>query len=312
MRTYPVNYVNTSKRMFDESMNPLGNDLVPYVRTDEEISLPIQILNSALITDKYTGFAGTIISGTATINNNWDWFLNSTLNSGLTGAITEIVATYAGTGFVNPIGAISLVNSGGLSETVNYTAYTKVGNVYTFTVSKTLTYTYLTSDVAKIQEVPLARATEVDITQKDTGLITVAIDGKSLRYISDIEGSASIIPCNFELLIRDTSAEIIYTVSFDFVCLNIQDFTGAIPAPQSPTGYYTAIEIDALLAGYLEKLGVYTEDGLMTFDVNGEVQDTDFRIEGEFLIMPITNTTGFAKLWIEKHGTLTVLKSEEI
>jgi len=312
MRVYNVNYVNTTTAIFDDSLNPLGNNSLPYLRTDEEISIPIQILNSADLTNKYTGFTGIIISGTATIDNNWNWFLSSILNSGLTGAITEISVTYTGTGYVNSIGSIIIINTAGESETVDYTAYTVVESIYTFTVSKTLTYTYLTSDTAKIQEVPLARATSVDMTNKDTGLITVAIDGKSLRYFSEIEGTSAISTCRFELLIRNVSADIIYSIAFDFICLNIQDYTGAIPSPADPSGYYTSIEVDALLAGYMEKLAVFTEDALMTFDAVGQVQETDHRIEGEFLIMPITNTDGFAKLWIEKHGTFTVLKSEEI
>jgi len=286
MRLYEVYYDNSTRKPYNDSMTSLGGNNLPYITTEEQVKIKVHILNSDDISAAYTGFVGELVSATATVDDNFDWAHSGVSLTDLTGAVTEIPITYTGNGYVNPIGQISLKNSGELSEVINYTSFTNVDDAYTFVVDKTLVNSYLIGDVAKIAEVPLIRATSVDTTGKDTGIFEIELEADALRYLEEIQGEERLSTCRFELLIRDSSAVLIYSVAFKFICLNVQDFNGVMPSPADPSGYFTSVEVSALLAGYMKKLGTSVEDGLMTFDDVGEVQTTAFRIEGNKIIGP--------------------------
>ena len=286
MRLYEIYYDNSTRRPYSVEMTSLGGTNLPYITTEEKVKIRVNILNSADISDTYTGFTGELVNATATVDDNFDWVLDGLLLSDLTGAITEVSIDYAGNGFVNPIGQIYLTNSGGVSETVDYTSFTKVDDTYTFTVAKTLVNEYVIGDKGKISEVPLIRASSVITTNKNTGIFEIILEADSLRFIEKIQGEARLNTCRFELLIRDSSAVLIYVVAFNFICLNVQDFTGAIPMPQDPNEYVTLTDLEAYLAGKMNLLATAQENYIPAFEEEGELKQSSFRIEGNKIIGP--------------------------
>ena len=188
--------------------------------------------------------------------------------------------------FVGATGTLQLINSSGESESVDYSAVSNEGTNYTFVVSTTLIHSYAVGDNANIAESPLGRATNVDVTDKDTGRFLINISANSARYLNDIDGLAAINNTRFELQVRDDNANLIYVSVFDFLALNIYDFTGAIPPPEDGS-YYTKTEVNALLETYLKKdfglLPIKTtlsnDDGFVinNSDSNGDIAEVSWK-----------------------------------
>jgi hypothetical protein len=293
-------------------MASLGGGNLPYIITGEQIKIRVSLLNSAKVSDTYTGFTGETISATATIDDDFIWVVGGALLTDISGAITSIAITYTGDGFINSIGSVYLTNSGGLSETVNYTAYTETDNVYTFTVDVTLTNTYETDDSTGIQQVPIIRATSVDTTDKNNGVFDVILEANSAKYFSEIQGTSGLGTLRFELLVRDSNAVLIYVIAFGFLCFNVQDYTGAIPIPQSPLEYVTITNMEAYLSGKMNLLTSAVENYIPSFETEGQLQSTGFRIEGDKIIGS-DGEGGYGYLQFKKvNGVMTIDINEEL
>jgi hypothetical protein len=149
-----------------------------------------------------------------------------------------------------------LINSAGESESVAFTNYSVTSSVYTFTVSATLTYTYLADDVVRVKETPIIKSEDADIddTDKDTGLFLINLDGYTQAFQELAEGKDSISSCKFEHQIVDDTGKLIFALKFSFLCFGLLDDSGVIP-PAPDDDYYTKTEVDALLAAKAAKVG---------------------------------------------------------
>ena len=198
------------------------------------------------------------------------------MNAGVSGAITS-VAIKSLPSDPPATGNVQLINGANESETFAYTSWTESGGVYTFTVSTTLSYTYLTDDTAKSTEALLIKTTTIDETDKDTGVFVVQLDADTRSFQSAVEGSSEILGCLFEHKVLDGSADLIFVSVFKFICLNIVDDDGALP-PEINGNYYTKTETNALLAGKMELVPTATEDNIFTADALGQAKDSGVSI----------------------------------
>ena len=254
MRTYDLYQVIDTEDIYRydnaaAELVQLGGRELPYIRYKEKMKINWQLLNSANVSDVYTGFAGSTISASAAMDNDWSHYLTGTLASSASGAVTSITISglteepYSG-------GTIILINSAEETESVNYTTVAASGSDYIFTVSATLSYSYNSGDEARVKDTPIIKVnnTEIDQTDKDTGLFVISASGDTQPFQDKIQGSASISSCVFELKIYDASADCIFVGQCDWLAMNIVDDDGSIPPPAVSSGYYTATQVDALLA----------------------------------------------------------------
>lgn len=239
------------------SGSQLSTNSFPYTSAKELSQLEIQYVTAyTSLTEKtdYTGFAGQTISSSAVIDNDYNHVDKGVLATSLSvGAITEIeiIATTLDN-IPQSTGVIQLINAGSQSETVAYTGVTLIGLNYVFVVSETLTYAYNAGSQANTNDPPLVKSTTVDTSGKDTGLFVIDIDTNTQPYLLEVEGKAKITGCIFEQQIRDDLGQKIFEFQLTFVCNNSLDDDGALPPPVG-FDFYTKLEVDALLAGYLPR-----------------------------------------------------------
>lgn len=256
-RKYKI-YVDMSTRnIYDRNGVQLTDNSCPYIYYKENLQLEVQYLNAAPgqppvdeDLDKYIDLAGQTIANSAAVDNNNNHYDEGVLNAGLSGAITSVVVNSLEAAPRLKTGTLLLINSAGQQEAVDFTNYTVASSIYTFTVSDTLTYTYLTSDEVRVKETPIIKSEDaaIDDTDKDTGLFLISLDGYTQVFQQLAEGSEQIESCKFEHQILDVGGDLIFAVKFPFLCLGLLDDSGVIP-PAPDDGYYTKTEVDAIAAG---------------------------------------------------------------
>jgi hypothetical protein len=262
-RKYKI-YVDMSTRnIYDRNGNQLTDQSCPYIYYKENLELEIQYLTAPPgqppvdeDLDKYTDLAGQTITSSAAVDNNNNHYDIGVLNTGVTGAITSIVVGTLEAAPRLKTGTLLLINGAGEQESVDFTNYTVLSSVYTFTVSDTLTYTYLANDAVRVKETPIIKSEDaaIDDTDKDTGLFLIGLDGYTQVFQQLAEGNDSIASCKFEHQILDVGGDLVFAVKFSFICLGLLDDSGVIP-PAPDDDYYTKTQVDAIAAGKADIVG---------------------------------------------------------
>jgi len=180
------------------------------------------------------------------VDNDYIHELRGSLNAGYSGAVTSIVIDNIE---VAPpeTGTIVLQNGASETEEISYTAASSTGtNQYTFTVSETLSYTYLALDSADVKEelMVLVSNSNINSAGKGTGTFVITIDTETRGYLlATLDKSEAVSPV-FEFVGLDGSANRGETMQTGIVCKNIINYDGTA----EPTdGHYTNAQIDALV-----------------------------------------------------------------
>jgi len=313
-RKYIMYYDVNSRNIYDENGTALGNNNLPYITTSEKIDIDLTFVTDIDPITVYTGFTGTNIYSSATIDNDWVHYLDGVLVGGYLGEVTEIILTYTGKDFINPVGVINLINNANENESINYTSFTVDAvdsTLYTFTVDATLLNTFAIGNKVKIQDVPLARANTIDETNKDSGNFIITISADSYRYYTSITGYSTIPKCVFEFLVRSDTTQLFFKSEFAIICQNIRDYTGAIPTPVNPSNYYTTDEVLALIAGKYDKLATGTANEIITLDENLEFQSSGIIIKNSRMQQQ-TPTGEWIEFWFEMDNGIPIFKYETI
>jgi len=262
-RTTKIYQNIVSGSILDAAGNPLENTAQPFIRLGETAVYDIQYLNSDTVSDVYTGLAGTAISATASVDNDWIHFFDGKLTAAASGAITQLAVGYSGDGYINPTGQLQLENAAGDQETVEYTAFTVSNGNYTFAVAATLANSYASGATCRIAQTPLIAAASVDITHKDTGRLLVTLCADNKRYVNALNNTKEITACALSVQIYGAAADgetapLILAQEFDFRCLNLRNYNRIAPAPIN-NNYLTSAQILALLRTAPEQR--YSADG---------------------------------------------------
>jgi hypothetical protein len=279
-RQEKIFYAVDTETSYNKNGTEYSNRELPYIFTKEKVDYTIQLctaFNSIDDFQEYTDFTGQTITPSAVIDNDFDHVDSGTLVTGVSGAITEIEIQ----GLTNPplqTGFIQLVNAADESETVEYTAVTTGGTGLLFTVSTTLTYSYDAGDESNVNDPALIKTSDIDQTDKDTGLFVVTFDANSRPYIRAIKGKSNLTigTTEFELQVRDSDGDLSFVARFDIQCKNIMDDDGVIPPPENGN-YYTKPETDALLGGKMDKVPTAVTGNIPEFNALGEVIDSGFK-----------------------------------
>lgn len=268
----------SNKKIYDGvSGSELSTNSYPYTSARELSDVELQYVTDYFDQNDFTayeGFAGQSISSSAVIDNDWNHVDKGSLAVALTaGAVTSIEITQSSLDNIPQItGTIQLINAGSQTETVAYTSVSLVGSNYVFVVDVTLAYSYNAGSQASTNDPPLVKSTDVDISEKDTGLFTVSIDTNTQPYLLAVEGKSSISSCAFEHQIRDSEGNKIFEFEFTFICNNSRDDDGALPPPVG-FNFYTKLEVDALLAGKIDKVPTATVGSVAIFTSDGGLED---------------------------------------
>jgi len=262
-RQYKIYIDMSTRNIYDANATQLNDNTSPYIYYKENIQLQLQYLNAPPVApivdeelDKYTGLAGLTIANSAAINNSSNHYDKGALNAGKSGTVTSIVVKNLEAAPRLKSGTMLLINSAGESESIAFTNYSVTSSIYTFTVSATLTYTYLTDDMVRVKETPIIKSEDADIddTDKDTGLFLINLDGYTQTFQELAEGKDSISSCKFEHQIVDDTGKLIFALKFPFLCFGLLDDAGSIP-PAPDDDYYTKTQVDALLTAKAAKVG---------------------------------------------------------
>ena len=254
-RVVDIWYDKDSDVMYNSAGDELKPNQYPSIYYFEQVLLRLRVVTDSALT-VYDGMSSTDLAQ-GVIDNDWDHWLDGALTAGFSGAVTSITVDGVATADEPPTtGKLYLTNAAAQSETVDYTAWTYTGGIYTFTVSKTLTYTYLEDDAVKITEGLIAKTENsgvnlagdwasggtADITQ---GEISVRINGNSTVYEAAVQGLAKIANSPyFEAQVWSSGGKLTNVFTFEWECRNIRDDDGAIPA-QGSSGYLTIAVGDA-------------------------------------------------------------------
>jgi hypothetical protein len=175
--------------------------------------------------------------------------INGALTAGYTGAVTAIRIDGLTSATPPAVGIFKLTNGSAESEYVSYTAWTLNGTGdYTFTVSTTLTYTYLNDNLAEVENTPpLVRITDaqIDDTSKASGILDITLDGDTSTFAHQI-GTSQVLPAFFELRGYDVSANLIVYVLFPMTAQNTLD-PSPTTSPPPGSNVYTKSEVEARL-----------------------------------------------------------------
>ncbi len=281
-RKYLLYYDTDTRNIYNETGAELSSRILPYIFAKEQVDFELHYVKDwidANTITPYTGFTGVSISSSAVIDNDYNHVDAGTLvDATLSGAITSIEVS----GLTNtPLqaGFIQLVNQAGESETVAHTAVTTNGSNFVFTVSTTLTYSYVAGDESNASDPALIKTTDIDETDKDTGIFIITMDANSLPYLRAIEGSSAITGCRFEHQVKDADPKLIFNAQFSIICNNTLDDDGVIPPP-ADGNYYTKSEVDALIADKMDKVPTATAGNLPVFNALGGMEDSGLTPEG--------------------------------
>jgi hypothetical protein len=232
----------------------LANDNLPYIGYKEKIKINLQLLNSALITDVFTGFNGVSIACEAAVDDNSVHYYEGALTAAKSGAVVTITADGFSGEDVYDTGTLYLRNAARQSETVAYTSYSLANGIYTFTVSKTLSYSYANNDTCRIISQPIIAIENaaIDQTDKDTGLFVLEVYAYTQPYQRKVLNKWEIDDCRIGFYALDATPNDICGCLFKIRCFNRLRDTAVIPPPPDESNYYTKSEADAR---YLELVG---------------------------------------------------------
>lgn len=239
--------INNADR-FNSLGEPLGNRTFPQITSGEQVDYACQFVESFTSPEVFTPvtqFTGQSITASAVIDDDFTHYIDGILvDATLTGAITSIEISGLAEAPIE-LGFILLTNGSLESESVEYTAVSKNGLNYIFTVNTTLTYSYVAGDTANMSDPALVKSTVVDQTNKDTGLFIITMNANTLPYLRAVRNIKEIKNCQFEFIARNDQAQPTFIQSFDILCFNTRDNDGVIPPPANGD-YYTIIESDAV------------------------------------------------------------------
>lgn len=262
-RKYKI-YVDMSTRnIYNSNGAELNDNTCPYIYYKENLQLQVQYLNSAPVQplvdanlDKYIDLAGQTIASSASIDNNNYHYYTGTLNTAVSGSVTSIIMDGLTTAPRLKTGTLLLINSAGEQESINYTNYSLSGTTYTFTVSATLTYSYVAGDEVRNKDISIIESdnSDIDDTDKATGLFLINLDGYTQVFQNEALGEDQIDNCKFEHQILDSSGDLIFAIKFAFLCFNLLSDDAVIP-PAPDDDYYTKTQVDALLTPKAAKVG---------------------------------------------------------
>lgn len=248
MREHFVYWDVNGRNAYGLDGRAFSNDSLPYIGYKEKIKLTLQLINSATLTDVYTGFAAQSITCEAAVKNTNAFYYEGALTAGLSGSILAVTADGFSSEDVYDTGKIYLRNSAGLSETIAYTAYSLVNGVYTFTVSATLANTYANNDICRIVAQPLIAVENASINQTDkaTGKFVIELYGYSQSYQRAVLNKWEISGARFGFYVLDSTPVDIFGAMFGFNCFS-RLFDNSV-IPPAPTGnYFTKSETTALI-----------------------------------------------------------------
>ncbi len=220
---------------------------------------------------QYTGLTD-ITSFTFAVDNDWTHKFDGILTEARSGAVTDIKAS----GFTEDppeSGNVVLKNAAGDSEVVAYSAWVESGGEYTFTVSATLTYSYIIGDQCDAKDALLIKTDNsgIDSSQQATGILTITIDAETIKYEEEVEGISQINNCIFEVQGYNVSSEKAFSTQGEFFCMNILDDETGIAPPSQPVDFYTKSQGDAR---YQEKDSGDVAGNVAIMDGLGDSEDS--------------------------------------
>jgi len=282
--------------------------LRPYMKLNEFIQQELHIINSQTLTDAYTGFAGYNVLASAVIKNDYDWKEEGTINTALTGAVTEIIATLETGAYLNAQGELALINDADETETIEYTEFDNVDNVYTFTVDATLEHDYDANDDITLADIPFAKATEIDMSQQTTGVFTISIDAESRRLHDEIYGKSGLTGCYLEIQFKDDDGHIIDSLEYPVDFYNLRNNNLPAPDPITPSLYRTAEDQDAIDNGKLDRTEGAVEHSIATFDADRQLSSSPITIDINGRIITTTGTGEKIAMWFVIENDAPTLK----
>lgn len=229
------------------TLKSLGEDNAPYIGYREKIKITLQLLNSPDIDDVFTGLAAETIACEACVKNDSYHYYEGALTAAKSGAVVVITADGFSSPSVYSTGVLYLRNAARQSETVSYTSYSLSNGVYTFVVSKTLTYSYANDDICRIIAQPLIAVENADIDQTDkaTGKFIIVARAYSQPYQQKVLNLWEIQDCRFGFYVLDTSDDDILGALLKIRCFNRLRDTAVIPPPPDLSDYWNKTESDA-------------------------------------------------------------------
>ncbi|MFQ3578662.1 MAG: hypothetical protein SNJ71_00800 [Bacteroidales bacterium] len=271
---------------------------MPTFRYKQKKQICWQYLASARKTngvfdDFDTSLASVNVSATAAIDNNAIHYYDGIPNVAITGGVsisTIEVKNLSGTPRI--CGRIKLTNENGQSETINYNGVTLSNSIYTFTLAdsnyvvgaQTPTYSYnTTTSTARVLENPIVKDSNVNCTNKSTGLFIITLDCNNIIYQDTIEGSTEISGTVIELTVINSSLEDVYVHTIPVRCLYKLDDDGNV-APAPDKDYLTDAENELK---YNKLVSNPTNGHILTTDSNGQATDSGVAISS-VLTNPMT------------------------
>lgn len=271
IKTY---YDVVTKTLYDESGGELSgnNKLSQFFGNVADLSIQYVtdtgIEGSAPDTwTKWTELVGTTIASSTAVDNNYIHAYKGSLNNAISSGevLTSIVLTVSiSNDEINNTDSLILYNASGESQTIEYTAYTKNGTVYTFTVAETAAYDFAENSDVRVPGALMIKAEGalVDDTQKDTGLFTFTLNSLSTKLISlvDYTNVSSIVGVLQHKIL--SAGEVIRTFGFSYEITNLIDFNNAAVVPDTNPNLYasqawvlsiTNAKVDEDLSGYTTK-----------------------------------------------------------
>ena len=211
-----------------------------------------------------TDFAHTVIDGA--------------LTAGFSGAVTAITAN----GFTSTppaAGVLTLTNGAGETESVSYSEWSLNAGTYTFTVSATLTYIYLTADDCDAENTaPCVRTLNASITStnKATGILVVPLDANTATFLNAV-GTYESVAGYFEVRGYNVSSQMIFFARFPVELINALDPSLTIP-PGVASNYYTKAEGDARYALLTGAADIRITDSTKGLRLVDRTTATEYRI----------------------------------
>jgi hypothetical protein len=233
-----------------------------------------------------------------------------TAGAGYSGAVTSIVVSGLSTPSTLPsTGQITLTNGAGSSESVSYTAF---DGTDTFTVSVTLTYTYLTGDTIKVDDELMAYSDndEVDIAgdwadiNRSQGKISIRVNCLTDSFLNKVDTADDIL--TYLQIRRVPNGETAYTTMLQDTCRSFDAVVGTAGSPGVSFPQYLTQTLGD--ARYLQVYANYSEIGAALADadqiniIDGGAGGTVKKANMSRVNTYVSNSTGLDTLTTEYRG----------
>lgn len=233
-REYKIYWDVVGRNAYDAGGNELANNNIPYIGYKEKITLILQLIKSKVVTDVFTGLASDTITCEAAVDDDNVNYYEGALTATKTGAITSITMDGITSPDIYATGKLYLRNAAGEDETIDYSAYSLNGSVYTFTVSVTLAHSYAENDICRLIAQPLIAVENADINQtnKATGLFSITLYSYTAPYQKAVNGKWEISSCRFGFYASDSNGADLCGVVFPIKCYSrLIDILSVPPSP---------------------------------------------------------------------------------